>query len=273
MEEVTLQAVKRAMPGHGRARINTDLLIDIGIEDQNEVEVITSGGTSITLTAFADALVEKNQIRISEDDLKKLGISDRDDVTVRRKTPVKEQVKNAADDIADKINKGIQSAGEVLSEKTTGLKEGSAQAAQNVQDKAREVSAKISEQVGPIGEKLNEAGRDAVARIQDLVPISRFNVTVETGLKLLNPTDAAELKKILLQKEDDVLAITVSAKTAAGRTIQNLTTPPDISIVAIQKPDKTLIIAVSDSTIDIGDIVYITGKERGLEYMSGILEG
>ncbi len=273
MEEVTLQAVKRAMPGHGRARINTSLLAEIGIEDNNEVEVVTSSGGSLTLAAFADALVDKSQIRIGESDLKKLGITEGDMVTVRRKTPVTEQVKTAAEDLADKISKNIQDAGEVLSDKASELKAGSTQAARDISEKARDVSAKISEQVMPIGEKISEAGRDAAAKIQDLVPTGRYNAAVEAGLKRLKPEDVAELKKVLLQTKGDVILVTVSAETAAGRAVRNLTIPPDVTVAAVQKGDNTLVLSVADATIQMGDQVYLIGAERGLEYMAGILVG
>lgn len=273
MEEVTLQAIKRAMPGHGRARVNISLLTDIGIEDTGEVEVITSGGSTLTLTVFADALVEKNQIRISEDDIVKLGISEGDLITVKRKIPMTEQVKTVAGDLAEKVSKGIHTAGEVLSEKTGEIKEGTAQAAQDLSEKAREVSATIAEQVAPLGSRIEEAGREAAARIQDLVPTGRFNAAVEAGLKRLSPEDAAELKKHLLSAEGEQHAITVSAETAAGRTIQNLTIPPDVNIIAVHRPDNTLMRAEPSSIITIGDLVYLTGSERGIEYMAGILEG
>lgn len=273
MEEVTLQAIKRAMPGHGRARVNISLLTDIGIEDAGEIEVITSGGSTLTLTVFADALVEKNQIRISEEDLVKLGINEGDPITVRRKTPITEQVRTVAADLTEKISKGIHSAGEVITEKTGEIKEGTTQAAQDLSEKARGVSATIAEQVAPLGTRIEEAGREAAARIQDLVPTGRFNAAVEAGLKRLPPEDAVELKKQLVSAEGDRHAVTVSAQTAAGRTIQNLTVPPDVKIIAIHRPDNTLVMAEPATIISIGDLVYLTGSERGIEYMAGILEG
>ena len=62
MEEATLQAVKRAMPGHGRARIHEKLLSFLGVEDQSEVEVRTDAGATLTLTIFADAMVDEGTI-------------------------------------------------------------------------------------------------------------------------------------------------------------------------------------------------------------------
>lgn len=272
MEELTLRAAKRAMPGHGRARIHSSLLTTLGIDDNEEVEVLGSAGANLTLTVFADSLVEKGEIRISEDDLKRLGIPDGGEVVVRRKTPMAEQVKTAAGDIADRLSKGISDLGGVVSEKSSDLKEGTIQAAQDIQDKAREVSSKIAEGVAPLGEKIGDAGRETAAKIQQMVPTARFNATVEAGLKRLKPGDAAELKKILLQNEGDIRAVSVTATTAAGRTVQNLTLPPDVIMVAIQRADNTLTIPAADTIINMGDMVYLIGKEKGLQYMATILE-
>ena len=225
MEEVTLRAIKRAMPGHGRARVHHSLLSAIEIEDKTEVEVFTPNGASLTLTVFSDSLVQQGQIRISEEDLKRLGIVDGTDVQVRKKIPLSTQVKDAAGELAGKISHGVQDIGETISDKTGVLKEGTVQAAQQVQEKAKAVSAKIVEQVGPLGEKIEEAGRETASRIQDLVPIGRFNAQIETGLKKLNPDDAARLKKILLEQSGEKHAVVVKSTLISGRTVQNLTLP------------------------------------------------
>jgi formylmethanofuran dehydrogenase subunit D len=261
------------MPGHGRARIESSLLTKLGIADNEEVEVVTTTGSSLVLTIFADSLVEKNQIRISEEDLKKLGIDSGTQVVVRRKVPVTEQVKAAAHDISDRAMKGIKGIEGTVSEKTSDLKEGAIQVSRDIQDKGREVTNKIVEEVGPIGEKISEAGRETAARIADLVPTARFNAVVETSIKRLKPVDASELKKILLQNDGDIRAITITSPTVAGRTIQNLTVPPDVIIAAIQRVDNSLSIAAPELVLSSGDIVYIIGKAGSLDLLEGILEG
>ena len=271
MEEVTLQVIKRAMPGHGRARIHSSLLPTLGIADNDEVEVFASGGTSITLTIFSDTLVEKNQIRISDEDIKKLGIKEGEEVRTRRKTPVSEQVKAAAEDIATKVSKGVKDLSDTVSEKTSGMKEGTLQAAQDISSKAKEVSAKIAEEARPIGEKISEVGKETAAKIHELVPTARFNAAVESGMKQLSPADAAILKKNLLESKGEIHAVTTGV-AAAGRTIQNLTLPPDVLITAIQR-EGSLISYSGDSEIHTGDIVYMTGQVKGLDYMTTILEG
>ena len=273
MEEVTLRAVKRAMPGHGRARIHSSLLTTLGINDNEDIEVVGPAGSTLTLTVFADSLVEQGQIRISEDDLKKLGVADGDTLTARRKTPIGEQVKNAASDLAARVNQGLSDIGSSVSEKTEDLKEGTMQAAQDIHEKAKEASSKIAEGVAPISEKISDAGRQTAAKIHEMVPTARFSAAVESGLKRLKPGDASALKKTLLDNEGDIRAVTVKAATISGRTVQNLTLPPDVIIAAIQREDNTLTIPDAGSVLNAGDLVYLIGKEKGLEYMVTLLEG
>lgn len=123
MEEVSLQATKRAMPGHGRARINEKLLSILEIEDQAEVEVITEEGKSLTLAVFSDDVVKEDNIRISSDDLAKLGIPDGGKVTVKRKVHLDEQVKMAAGSAADQIKGGANVIGAKVSGVAATIKE------------------------------------------------------------------------------------------------------------------------------------------------------
>ena len=271
MEEVTLQAVKRAMPGHGRARMHSSLLTTLGIADNDEVEVVASGGTSLTLTVFAASLVEKNQIRISEDDLKKLGAGSGDDVRVRRKIPVTEQVRTAAEDIADRVGKGVKGIGDKVSEKTAGIAEETRQAAQEISAKAKEVSSRVADEARPIGEKISGAGRDTAARISELVPTARFNAAVEAGVKQLSQADAADLKQRLAKAGGEIHVVTVAA--AAGRTIRNLTVPPEVTIVALQRSDNSLTTIAADTLLQSGDRVYMAGDVKELDYMTTVLEG
>lgn len=273
MEEVTLQAVQRAMPGHGRARINSSLLHQLGIADNDEIEVVALAGSRIVLTIFADSLVEEGDIRISEDDLKKLGIESGSQVIVKRKVPVSEQVMAAAQDIKEKTLKGLKDIEGSVSEKAADLKEGATLATQELAEKGKEVSSKIAEEVAPISAKISEAGRETMARLSDLIPNSRFGKAVENGIKALSIEDATKLKKILLENEGDIRAVLVSANAASGRTIGNLTVPPDLKIAAIQHKDNSLVIPTPDTIIQSGDLMYMIGTEKALDYMGSLLEG
>jgi hypothetical protein len=134
---VFLQAVERAMPGSGRARVHNSQILALGIAELEKIEVLTSTGACLTLITFADSHVSSDQIRISADDLKKLGIPEGGQVTVRRQIPVSEQVKTTSNQIAHQIGKGLTDLGETISEKSTDLKEETKQITRDVQEKTR----------------------------------------------------------------------------------------------------------------------------------------
>lgn len=270
MEEVTLRAVQRAMPGHGRARIHSSLLTSLGIADNDEVEVVTPGGTSVTLTVFADSLVEKGQIRISADDLKKLKTTDGADVTVRRKVPLSEQVKTVASDVAGRAVRSMHEIGDTVSEKTSGLKEETLQTAQEISSKARDVSDKIAGEIAPIGEKITAAGKETAAKIHEMVPTARFPADVEAGLRQLSPEAAADLKKVLLAGKGEIHVSPVRA--ASGRTIGNLTIPPGSTILAVQR-EVAWFSPEREFCLKEGDLVYMSGEIKDLDYMVTVLEG
>ena len=64
----------------------------------------------------------------------------------------------------------------------------------------------------------------------------------------------------------------MKAETVAGRTIQNVTFPPDVMVVAVQR-GATLITPSDNVMLESGDLVYLAGTDKGLEYMAKLLEG
>ncbi len=261
---VTLQAVERAMSGSGRARIHNSQILALGIAESEKIEVLTSAGTCLTLIAFADSHVSSDQIQISADDLKKLGIPEGGQVTVRRKIPVSEQIKTTSNQIAHQIGKGLTDLGETMSGKSTDLIGETKQITQDIQDKTRIISEKIVHEVTPISDKITDVGRETAAKM---------SATVEAALKRLKPGDVGELKTILLKHEGNVRAVIVTVPTVDERTIRNLTLPPEVIIAAVQRADNTLVIPNSETVIQAGDVVYLIGKDQGLEYMAKLLEG
>ena len=272
MTELTLIAAERCMHGHGRARMNERLLNLLGIKDNAKIEVIASDGTRLSLTAFGDSLVEESQIRISGEDLKILGIAPGDTVIVRRKIPVKEQVKTAAEELSLQLSKEIADLKEVVSHKTSHLQDETALVADEFKEKARELSETITDGITPIGVKISEAGKETVATIQEHIPTAQLT-TIETGLKSLNSGDAMRLKNVLIQNEGNIRAVWVTSDTVIGRTIQNLTLPPEVIIVGVLRTNSSFTISTPDTVLQAGDVVYLIGKEKGLDYMSSILEG
>jgi len=240
MEETILQAVKRAMPGHGRARIHEKLLTILGVGDQTEVEVTSEGGQILTLTVFADDLVEEGTIRIGGDDLKKLGIPDGGKVAVKRKIPLDEQIKTAAEVTADQIG-----------------------------TKAKEFSEKVREDTKQFTDKVSQTVKNSADVIKENLPYGVLPKETEKALSALPGEDAKKIKSILIRAEGKSAALIIHS--GSGRTIGNLTMHPESSIAGLQREGKLLEIS-PDIVLSEGDIVYVTGSEDGLVYMRKMLE-
>lgn len=270
MKEVTLQAVKRAMPGHGRARIHNKLLSSLGIEDQTEVEVSTDTGKTLTLTIFADEQVKEGTVRISGEDLEKLGLPDGGKVHVTRKIPLDEQVKMVAESAADQIKEGAQEIGAKLSETADKIQKGASETAEQIGTKAREFSEKVIEETKPIGEKISKAAKSSADSIRDKIPIGKLSPAIEEGLSALKPDDAKKIRSLLTSGEGVSAAAVV--KSASGRSIGNLTIPPEISLVAVQRKNQVLGIS-SDIILSDGDIAYFSGSSNAVAFVTRMLEG
>lgn len=270
MEEVTLQAVKRAMPGHGRARIHQKLLSILGVDDQTEVEVSTKAGATLTLTVFADDLVEDGTIRISGEDLKKLDMPDGGQVTVKRKIPLDEQIKIAAGAATEQIKGGAHELGTKITDTAEKFQKGASETAQQVEIKAKELSEKVKTETKPIGDKISQAAKSSADAIRDKLPIGKMSPKIEKALSGLSADDARNIRNILSSGEG--ICEVSQVAFASGRTVGNLTMPPETKIIAIQRKDQ--LVAVSpDTLLKDGDVAYIKGPEDAVGFVTRMLEG
>lgn len=269
MEETTLQAVKRAMPGHGRARIHEKLLSILEIEDKTDIEVSTEAGSTLTLTIFADELVDEGTIKISVEDLQKLGIPDGGKVRVRRKKSLDEQIRAGAESAAEQIKTGAQEIGAKVSDTADRIHKEASETAGHIGDKAKELSDKIKDETRPIGEKVTQAAKHSAETIRDKIPIGRFSPEVEKALSGLKAEEAKRVRTLLTSAEGSTVAIPV--KTASGRSIGNLTIPPEAHLAGVQRDN--LLLDGPDTILKEGDIIYITGPSEAIGYMTKMLEG
>jgi uncharacterized protein with PhoU and TrkA domain len=272
MTEVTLQAIERAMPGAGRARVHVSLLATLEVQDVEKIEVCAPTGRYLTLLVFADSRVEKDQIRISGDDLKKLGIPWGGMVTARKKIPVNEMIKEKSATFIQEVGKEFTHLGEKLSAHTSELKKNTDEISREIQDRSKNLSEKVAHEITPIEEKFSTIEESTAKKIKDVSKGSNVPEYIKSALKRLKPSDAAKLKRILLQHDGSIKAITVTAATVDKRTISNLTLPPDITIAAILRSDNTLIVSNPDTLLHTDDVVYIVGKDEGIEYVVKLLE-
>jgi ribosome recycling factor len=113
MKELQLKIKKRAFPSQGRVRLNESALTDLEIQNGASVDLVNeTTNKSISVTVYADSMVEKGQVRVSEEDLKKVGLHDGDTLTVRATPPLKEKLKKTTDDAAKSVKEGAGKVGE-----------------------------------------------------------------------------------------------------------------------------------------------------------------
>lgn len=113
MDEVTLKIRKRAMSSKGRARIHSDVFDTLGLAEGDSLDLTDpSGKKSVTVTAFADSLVEEGYIRLSAEDIGALGLAEEGTVRAKKTPPLAEQAKAFAKGAADGISKDIGKARE-----------------------------------------------------------------------------------------------------------------------------------------------------------------
>lgn len=155
MTDIRLKVQKRAISGEGRARINTALLTKLDIDEGADIDVITDSGKHVTVSAFADSMVDKEAIRVSPEDLKSLGIADGATVIVKKAPTKTGQVKRAAQETAAAVGKNISDAGKSMKTKADATAKETAKAAK-----------KVSKDIGTAGKTF---AADAKKKTDDLL--------------------------------------------------------------------------------------------------------
>ena len=147
MQDIRLTIKKRAFPSHGRVRLNTAILSDLGINEGEHVDLINeSGKKSVTTTVIADTMVREGQIRVSEEDLKTIGLFDGDEVIVRKTPPLKEKIGKVVDDTHKSLTKGAKTLDDTVRKTAGDVKTGAAKSADTVKKETK----KASDTVGKI---------------------------------------------------------------------------------------------------------------------------
>ncbi len=199
MDEVRLKIRKRAVPGRGRARLHTSMLSELGVQEESKLEIVNEvQNKSITVTLFADLMVEEGYIRLGADDLDALGMNEEDTVVIRRKPPVSEKmretageaaeriervgetVKREAGEAAERVSGGFERVGETVKREAGEAAErvsgGFERVGETVKREAGEAKAgaakaygRIVEEAAPVTERIEGATRETVSRIKEEV--------------------------------------------------------------------------------------------------------
>ncbi|MCU0630026.1 MAG: hypothetical protein MUF37_02590 [Methanoregulaceae archaeon] len=235
MDEIQLIAQKRAFPSRGRARIHSDLLSDLGIEEGATIEIgVPDADKWISATAFADSLVESGHIRLSEEDLKVLGAGEGSKLRIRKKASMTEQIKG-----------GVSKTGETI--KGT--------SAESIKAGASGAASSVSSGLGKAGHSVSAA----------------FSNAYEAAKKKLKPTDAATLDKALKANKGEVRAVTIP--TGSGtRQLSGIKLPAGVVLAAVQRGDA---IQTTDPSFVLvgGDIVYLVGETSLLDEATKVIGG
>lgn len=116
--ELTIQT--RAFPSHGRGRVHKSVLPVLGVKEGNAIEVYKlplvedQKPKKITITIYADTMVEKGVIRMSPEDIAKLAAAEGEVVKVQRKVPITETLSKKASKTGKAVHEGAGHVGETI---------------------------------------------------------------------------------------------------------------------------------------------------------------
>ena len=303
MDEVRLKIRKRAVPGRGRARLHTSMLSELGVQEESKLEIVNEvQNKSITVTLFADLMVEEGYIRLGADDLDALGMNEEDTVVIRRKPPVSEKmketveeaaeriervgetVKREAGEAAERVSEGIEKVGETVKREAGEAKAGAAKAygriveeaapvTERIEGATRETVSRIKEEVTPVTERVEDAAKEAYAKIAEELPLKdRLSKAADAVVNRLRPDEEAKLKKVLEGSKGNIQIATVTSELVADKLVKELELPQEVVISAVQR-NKEIIIPKGDTRLVRGDIVFLVGKEESLRRCAELLEG
>ncbi|WFN35600.1 hypothetical protein L1S32_05725 [Methanogenium sp. S4BF] len=127
MEGIELTIQTRAFPSHGRARVHESVLPMLGVKEAEAIEVKKlpliedEKPKQVTLSIYADAMVEEGVIRISPEDIAKLAAAEGDVVYVQRKVPITEAISKKAGQTGHAVKEGVTHVGESIEKGAKGV--------------------------------------------------------------------------------------------------------------------------------------------------------
>jgi hypothetical protein len=275
MADIELTAEERAFPSRGRARIHNDTLTSLGIAEGAAIEVSPAGGgNTVTVTAFADSLVDRKAIRLAKEDLAAIGSSAGSTLKVRKKPPVGEQIRTGIEGAKTAAASGIGSLKGATPESVAkGAKETAKGFQADVGKTAGELGAQADAAIKAGMEKAKviqaDLGKKAGAAAHEAK--AAFAKAVEDARKRLKPADAVLLDKALRANKGEVRAVTVPAGIGT-RTLDKVVLPKGVVLAAVQRGNA---IQTTDPSFILisGDIVYLVGESGLLDEASKVIGG
>jgi hypothetical protein len=120
MEGIGLKIKVRAVPSRGRVRVHESVLEMLEIEQGNNIDLYSAPDAKpMTVSVYADAMVEKGVVRMDSGDVEKLGLREGSVVTAQKTPTFTEKLKSATSKTTQSIGGGVSS----VSKRITGKKE------------------------------------------------------------------------------------------------------------------------------------------------------
>ncbi|MBU7048162.1 MAG: hypothetical protein HXS54_17135 [Theionarchaea archaeon] len=221
MDEVKLKIQKRAVPSHGRARLHTSMLSELGAQEGSKLEIINSASNkSVTVTLFADSLVEEGYIRLSAEDIEGLGLQEADTVVIRKKPPLPDAIKREAGEAADRISEGVEDIRERAGEAADRISEGVEKAGERAGVAAERISGEIDKRIGKAGEKAGEVA--GTVRGEVVKAYGRF---VEETAPITEKIEGAT-KETVSRIKEEVTPVAERVEGAAREAYQRIAESP-----------------------------------------------
>ena len=142
-ESITLKVKVRAFPSKGRVRVHETVLPLLAAEEGEPLLLAKYPAVwdekikSVTVTGYADTMVDKAVIMLSPEDIAALSVAEGDMVSVMRKVTWTEKFMKGATKTGETVKEGAVKAGQTV-------KEGAVKAGQTVEKGAKDVAGKVT---------------------------------------------------------------------------------------------------------------------------------
>jgi formylmethanofuran dehydrogenase subunit D len=142
-ESITLRVKVRTFPSKGRARMHETVLPLLAAEEGEPLLLAKYPAIwdekikSVTVTGYADTMVDKAIIMLSPEDIAALGVAEGDMISVMRKVTWTEKFMKGATKTGETVKEGAVKAGHTV-------KEGAVKAGHTVEKGAKDVAGKVT---------------------------------------------------------------------------------------------------------------------------------
>jgi uncharacterized protein with PhoU and TrkA domain len=201
------------------------MLTDLGVQEGAKLEIINEAtGNAVTVTLFADSMVEEGYIRLSTEDLASLGLYEDDTVTIKRKPPISEQIREEAGEAVERVSEGIERVGKEAGEAVERVSEGIEKAGVTVKREAGEAAERVSEEIDKFGDAVKREAGEAADTVKKGATKAYGRIVEETA----PVTDRIEgaTKETVARIKEEVTPVTERVEDAAREAYARIAESP-----------------------------------------------